>query len=52
MKTKHKILIAKITFNLISIIRRKQVIRIKKNDINWELDLSIPDGTSNTLVAK
>jgi len=40
MKTKYKILIAKIIFNLISIIKRKQIIRIKKNDINWELNLS------------
>ena len=40
MKTKYKILFAKIIFNLISIIKKKKIIRLKKNGINWELDLS------------
>ena len=40
MKTKYKILFAKIIFNLISIVIRKKIIRLKKNNINWELDLS------------
>ena len=40
MKTKHKILFAKIIFFLISIFKKKKLIKIKKNDINWELDLS------------
>ena len=40
MKTKHKILFAKIIFFLISIFKKKKLIKIKKNNINWELDLS------------
>jgi len=40
MKTKHKILLAKIIFFLISIIKKEKLVRIKKNNINWELDLS------------
>ena len=40
MKTKHKILFAKIVFFLLSIIQKKKFIKIKKNNINWELDLS------------
>jgi len=40
MKTKYKILLAKILFFLISIIKKKKLVRIKKNNINWELDLS------------
>ena len=40
MKTKHKILLAKIIFFLISIIKKKKLVRVKKNNINWKLDLS------------
>ena len=40
MKTKHKIVFAKIIFFLLSIIRKKNFIRTKRNNINWELDLS------------
>ena len=34
------ILFAKIIFKLIAIVRRKKIIQLKKNNINWELDLS------------
>ena len=40
MKTKHKIVFAKIIFFLLSIIKKKNFIRTKRNNINWELDLS------------
>jgi FkbM family methyltransferase len=40
MKTKHKILIAKVLYFIVSIINPKKIIKIKKNRINWELDLS------------
>tara|TARA_B110000902_G_scaffold252523_1_gene314068 strand:- start:260 stop:721 length:462 start_codon:yes stop_codon:yes gene_type:complete len=40
MKTKHKILLVKIIFFLISIIKKKKLVRVQKNNINWELDLS------------
>ena len=40
MKTKYKILLAKIIFKLISIVKRNKIIKLKKNNINWELDLS------------
>ncbi len=40
MKTKHKILFAKIIFKIISIVKKKKIIKVKKNGINWELDLS------------
>ena len=40
MKTKYKILIAKIIYNLISIFKKKNIIVINRNNINWELDLS------------
>ena len=40
MKTKYKILFAKIIYNLISIVKRNKNLKLKKNNINWELDLS------------
>ena len=40
MKTKHKILFAKIIFFLLSIFKKNTIVRIKRNNINWELDLS------------
>jgi len=40
MKTKYKILLAKIIFFLISLIKKKKLVRVHKNNINWELDLS------------
>ncbi len=40
MKTKHKILFAKVLYFLLSILISKNIIKIKKNRINWELDLS------------
>ena len=40
MKTKHKILIAKIIFFIISLFRFKLKVNCRRNNINWNLDLS------------
>ena len=40
MKTKYKILLAKIIFHFLFLIKKKTLIRKNKNNINWELDLS------------
>ena len=40
MKTKYKILVAKIIFYFLSFIKIKTKFKIKKNNINWELNLS------------
>ena len=40
MKTKYKILIAKIIFNILALIKTKTNFKIKRNNINWEVDLS------------
>tara|TARA_Y100000590_G_scaffold399203_1_gene482180 strand:+ start:1298 stop:2116 length:819 start_codon:yes stop_codon:yes gene_type:complete len=40
MKTKYKILIAKLIFNIISLFRFNKKTNCKRNSINWSLDLS------------
>ena len=40
MKTKYKVLIAKILFKLLSIFQFSQNRKIKRNDIYWDIDLS------------
>jgi FkbM family methyltransferase len=40
MKTKQKIFFAKIIYFLVSIIKKNRFIKIKRNKINWKLDLS------------
>ena len=40
MKTKYKILIAKLIFTMISVFRFNLQIKCKRNNINWNLDLS------------
>ena len=40
MKTKYKVLIAKILFKLFSILKFSQKRQVKRNGIYWEVDLS------------
>ncbi len=40
MKTKYKIFFAKIIFKILSLLKNKIIFKIKKNNINWKLDLS------------
>ena len=40
MKTKYKIFFAKIIFKFLSLFKNKIKFKIKKNNINWKLDLS------------
>lgn len=40
MKTKYKIFLAKIIFQCLRLLKNKTIFKIKKNNINWKLDLS------------